>query len=579
MTPLLSTGLLMGGLLLVTPAAAPEAESTLVDLPLASVSDDIYLVEAAVYDGTSNTGTLTDDPRPLLAPEPLLVGPLLAGRITAATDQGVATHRWSDRGWTSAPDDTLANVHFHGRATQPLALQWALPLSPEDEAQAAVAAEVSIENRDGGDDRTAEFGVDGRVVVVKRGARTDAYADFATVFSGYGVTWQLSGDQLHLALRERGHALAVPLTARYGGTGGADGTAEIEGRPIPALYGICRNVTPVLVVPASLIFQVHFGRIFAVSAVYDRGVALVFDADYANYAALAAATIAGGKYGTCLAEGTFRLGSSPSFPVTADVQGDATVAVADGGGYVGSPVLIAKRILLDRGGLALAELDVDAMDATFAVSAGASGMYFTDSVTVEEAISAVCRGAFLRWGQNRDGTIGIWRIAPPSNPAFIIGIAHMLEDPSVLPLPESVDPCLWRVTAGYQRNWTPMTDADIAGSVGAAQRQFLRQQWRRVIEADTDRLARNLLARQIELPTMYDQENVASTLALNLLTLFDQGRRLIEITIPAGAHSLGLRDVEQLVHPRFGLAGGVAMRVISLREDCGARTVSAVLFG
>lgn len=579
MTPLGLTALLLGGLLIPPAATAAAAASTVPDLVLASVNDAVYLVEADVYDGSGASSTLDADPRALLAGDPLSAGPLLAGRILAADEFGVTTRRWSDRGWISAPSDSVASTPFAGRAAQPLVVQWGVALAPDENPAATIAGELALDNRDGGEDATADLGVDGRAVTIKRGAPDDAYDDFATVFSGYGVAWQVSPDELRLTLRARGYALSVPLAPRYGGTGGADGGADIEGRPIPALYGTCRNVTPVLVSTASLIFQVHGGRIGAVDAVYDRRVPLVFDGDYGSYAALAAATITAGRYATCLAAGLFRLASTPVYPITADIRGDASTATLDGGGYVSSPALMVRRILLDRGALPLAALDLAAIEAAHAVSGGAAGIYFTDPVTVEDAVSAICAGAFLRWGQNRDGTIAVWRIAPPAAPAAAIGVVHLLDDPALVPLPGSVDPCLWRVVAGYQRNWTVMTDADIAGAVSADDRQFARQPYRTAAQTDTARLSRNLLARSLDLPTIYDGEADATTLASNLLTLFDQGRRLIEITLPAGTHPLALDDVHRLTHPRLGLAAGVDLRVVSLREDCGARELSAVLFG
>lgn len=577
-TPLLDGGIGFGGLLIpAATAAAVVTSPTVLDLP--SENDAVYLVEVEAYDGVTVTATLSPDPLPLLAPYPLLAGPLLAGAIIVADQQGVTTLRWSDRGWTSAPGDSVSNVHFPGRASQPLSVQWTMPLAPDDAALMAVAADVTIDNRDGAEDTAARYGIDGRQVVVKRGAPTDAYDDFVTVFTGYGVDLtDEGGDQLHLAVRERGYTLDIPLSTRYGGTGGADGGTEVEGKPKPRLYGLCYNVSGALIDVANLIFQVHDGAVSSI-VVYDKGAALTFDADYASYAALAAAVIPSNHYATCLAEGMFRLGSTPSFPVTADVNGDATAGLGDGGGFVSSPALVVRRIMLGRGFVPYADIDHDAIMAAHVLSSGSMGVYFTEDMTVAEAISLVCRGTYLRWGQSRDGSLGVWRIAAPSVPEYAIDASHMLDEPSLSALPSSIGPCLWRVVVNYKRNWTTMGDADIAGAVTTDQRQFLRQAYRSTAVSDTARLTANLQARTLTFDSLYNVEANAAALGSNMLTLFAPGRRMIEVVLPLREHVLTPLLELQLSHPRHNLTGGQNFVVTAVHEDCGERAVTAMLFG
>jgi hypothetical protein len=137
---------------------------------------------------------------------------------------------------------------------------------------------------------------------------------------------------LRISIRDNAFKLDVPASLNvYGGTGSADGTADMAGKRKPLAFGVVNNITPAQVNPANLTYQVHDGAVNAIPAVYDSGYALSGpDADYASYAALAAATITNGHYATAKAVGLFRLGSAPNGLITCDVQGDS----GGSGGYI-----------------------------------------------------------------------------------------------------------------------------------------------------------------------------------------------------------------------------------------------------
>lgn len=100
----------------------------------------------------------------------------------------------------------------------------------------------------------------------------------------------------------------MPLSKNvYGGTGGEDSGDDLKGKRKPFYFGHGSNVTATLVIPASLAYQLHDGPIHAVAAVYIRGVAQVFSADYATVAAMNAVSLSVGEYATCLAAGWIRI--------------------------------------------------------------------------------------------------------------------------------------------------------------------------------------------------------------------------------------------------------------------------------
>jgi hypothetical protein len=56
----------------------------------------------------------------------------------------------------------------------------------------------------------------------------------------------------------------------YAGTGGVDGGADLAGKRKPLCFGNPRNVSPVLLVPSLLIYQVHDGSVAGIDNVYDQ---------------------------------------------------------------------------------------------------------------------------------------------------------------------------------------------------------------------------------------------------------------------------------------------------------------------
>lgn len=166
------------------------------------------------------------------------------------------------------------------------------------------------------------------------------------VFAGKVSRFEKDGGAIKLSLDSRGEAGdAKVLIREYAGTGGVEGGLDLKGRLKPWVFGIARNVEPVLIDTDNSVYQFSgYGPIAAVDALYERGASFGASiGDYATYAALVAATIPAGRWATCLAEGLIRLGAPQFGVITGDVQGD----------YAGSTLrrrvgAILQRIADDR---------------------------------------------------------------------------------------------------------------------------------------------------------------------------------------------------------------------------------------
>ncbi|WP_211236385.1 hypothetical protein, partial [Desulfovibrio inopinatus] len=251
-------------------------------------------------------------------------------------------------GWTSRPDDTPANTFFVPRLRSPLS--HAVEAWDGDRLGGVVRSSlgaIELGNEDGALSYLLhEYAFAGRAVQVFLCDEGQAQADVSPFWSGLVDRVDASDDGIEIRVVERHKLFEVDLyQAQYAGDNvapeGIEGDETLQDKPKPVALGICRNISPVLVNSQKLIYQVHWRSIQALDAVYDKGVALGAGSNYADAAALQAASPTPGTYDTCLAEGLLRLGSSPVGQITADVRGDNV------GGYVDSPAGIVTRLLED----------------------------------------------------------------------------------------------------------------------------------------------------------------------------------------------------------------------------------------
>lgn len=477
---------------------------------------------------------------------------------------------------TAVPAPQKANVFYEGRVTVPLVMERQMPLLPEEPRRVQRQfGEIEIANGDGQlDDVVQSYAVDGRRVVVKFGPYLGPYGDFATIADVVGTFWEADDLTVRLQLRDRSYNLDLPLQASlYAGSGGAEGTAEIEGKPKPLLYGRCRNVAPVMVDPANLILQVHDGAIEAIDDVFDRGAALTDSTDdAADYTALVALSVSAGAFATCRAEGLIKLGSSPDGLVTADVRGDATP------GYADTLDVIALRLIEDRAGLDPVFINRSTFAGAAAI-AGELGIYISqnETPTTAEALSVLLAAVGGWWGAARDGRIRAGRLVDPSGRTPTL----YLDQYSVLALePEGAPVPRWRQRCSYQRNWTVQRGEDLAASVTDARRQFLTEGVRAVTAADAVVRNRHLQALDPDpLPTLYEQSADAQTLADYLLGLHSPDRRIFTVTVKRLGYLLDLQSIVRLTWPRLGLQNGRNFAVIGIREDADRDETILRLFG
>lgn len=197
---------------------------------------------------------------------------------------------------------------------------------------------VILANADGALDYLFQHSFNGRELRILLATTTPTYwAEYQTVLIGTidQATFSFSSSQpsqILFRIRDRKALLNKPIqTTQFLGDNalpdGVEGVADdLKGKPKPKCFGECLNVSPPLVNTSKLIFQVHDGLIEDIVAVYDKGVALTKGDAIGSLASLLTTTPTAGEWDYYLGSASdgayFRLGSSPTGLITADVKGD-----------------------------------------------------------------------------------------------------------------------------------------------------------------------------------------------------------------------------------------------------------------
>lgn len=252
-------------------------------------------------------------------------------------------------------------------------------------------------------------------ITLKRGPRGAPYSSFTVVGRYRSAGLLRDQDEKQLRVRDLVWQLDAPLHGEtFSGTGGLEGDARLTGQIKPWALGYCFNVEPVMLSEATQIFQWSLSSSEECIDVRHGAADVNIDADYPDYAALAAATIPSGECATCLAESLVRLNLTLEFGVRVDVIGDADVV--NGHGTPLTRAMIALRLATHRGANYLdeaSEIDFSSFQRMEAWHSAEVGWFFGSETTKLAALRRVLAG-ILGWPHVRpDGRLTVgWLEAP-----------------------------------------------------------------------------------------------------------------------------------------------------------------------
>ena len=492
--------------------------------------------------------------------------------LTSADAEPDAPLYLSDVGWQSpnsgsesnfAAGDTSvpANRNFPPRLQTAYDYEVRIPIPGAREGNRSVGA-ITIENTDGALDSWLTSIWGGRSVEVKIGGLDFSFSQFETLFKGSAsdLTWTPAG--IRIDLRDQLDELRLPLpTATYLGTGGLEGGAELFGLPKPRAWGQVRNVSAPMVDTTNRIVQLNAGAIQAVQAARDNGVALAFDADYAD---ITTAAPGAGQYATSLATGYARVGSAPVGALTWDYQGDAA------GGYVSSVSAIVQRIL---------ETDLGYADA---VGGGFGNLptyvvgYFTgvQQVTPAEIFDALIESVGGWWVVDRSGRMQVGVFDAP-------GVEKFLFDEKTIAAIDRVQTPqpAWSWRLGYQRMWTVQSADSLAAAVSESDRLKYSSEQRWENRASTAIKSQYPAARPAEATSLLDVLANAATEADRRWNRDRTARDLYRVRTVRHVYQIQPGDTVRVAYPRFGLTAGRNFVVVGMVENSRERIAQLTLWG
>lgn len=494
--------------------------------------------------------------------------------------------------FATEPSDIPANQPFLGTLQKVIRFDRSIINGGRIGQVTAGWGDMELINADGGyDDLIARYAIDGRRIVVKFGVEGDPYNAFQILFDGTASDWQIEEDVLRIQVRDNSYRLEVPAQPLiYAGTGDLQGTADLKGKRLPLALGDNKNITPVDLIPTELVRQVSSGRVQAIPAVYDRQVPLVFAADYPTTAALRAAStgaqgsgaaIEAGEYGTCLAEGLFKLGGSPVGTITCDVRGDATGTV-----YVATTATIIRRLIP----LATDIKDPDGLitssfDAVNAAQPAVVGYYFdgSDDRTVADVIANLM-GAVGGWGgMRRNGRFELGIFTAPSGTPVAIYDRIDIIDIAREKLPDELSPPPYRFRVAWGRNNTVQTDVDGVSGMTPERLAYLREE-RRLATSNAAsgahlRADHPLAQDPAPIEAYFRDEAAAQMEADRLIALFGPTSSLYRILLKVRPFSHEIGEVIRVTYPRWDLRQGRLLRIVAVTDDTDANSIEVIGFG
>lgn len=481
--------------------------------------------------------------------------------VTGAAAGGATTvFRYSTKGYVTLPTDTPANTYWEERVKTPGLLRQSMFSSGRTSGESEVGyGVIELVNNDGALDHLIDYAFDGWPLKIYTLEDENAPFSSAVVrFSGTMEQAEFDDTLMVLRVRDLMQRLDKPIqTVTYAGTNvgasGLEGSSDsLKGKVKPLTFGTVFNVAPAQANTTALIYQVNDGPISTCN-VFDRGIALTKGTDYTSVTDMTDNVPAAGTYRVYPAGGYFRLGSTPSGMVTADVVQGATSTVAD----------TVQAVVSRAGAGSVHASDIAALNA---INSAPVGIYVNSETTVLQAISDLTNsiGAYCMF--DNESRLRLGRLELPSGTPD-----HTLDDWEILDISRIVSSDTergipaYKATVKYGRNYVVQTMTDIAA---AAQVQSERRgiDYRNASNQDDSVKLQYPLSEELVRETLLVNEADAQAEASRLLNIYKTRRDFFEVTCRTDKQ-IEIGQTVHVTYPRFLLNNGKLLRVLAVEPD------------
>lgn len=439
------------------------------------------------------------------------------------------------RPYNTAPTDVPANTHYRPIASVGVLFTEQLSLDGDG---AMSAGDVEIDNYAGERDAWTGYVWSNRQFKAYIGDVRWARADFRPIFDGIVADIAPHGrEKLVLKLRDKLQRLNTPITeAKLGGT------SQNADSLLPLTFGEAHNVSPLLVDPATLAYQVHNGPVEGILEVRDNGVPVS--------AAVSTAT------------GTFTLNQASAGAITASVQGDKPLA------YPTTIAGLVQRLVTGYGKqvdrFTAADLDAANLAAFDAAYPQPVGLYSPDRLNILTACQMLAGSVGAQLVMSRYGKLRLIQVALPAPGApFIVHPQHMVEG-TLTPVSRST--VVGAVKLGFNKNWT--VQEGLVTSIPEEHKNLFAVEWLTSTKSDAAVLATyRLNAEPVQDDTMLLRRVDADAEAQRRLNLWKVPRTTYEFEGLPELLQLELGQAITVYSARFGMQSGVTGMVVSLAPD------------
>ena len=498
------------------------------------------------------------------------------------------TFLFATQGFATRPTDAPASTVARERLLQPANYSRALDVSAPFGVVNTGFGECVLLNPDGELDALLRYGVDGSQFRLLAKAETGgAYpADWTVclVTSMDRVECREPG-RVSIVLRDGVKSLLdKPVCTTFAGTGGLEGTAAMTGQPKPRVYGAPFNA-PLTLLNGNDIYLMSDKPYTACFANFDGRYIIYNEAagydNVANYAALVAQSVSPGMAYRCGVDSVVKLGSVPAFPATFD--GSRNVA-----GYASPWRTQVGEVVSDMA--EDAGLSVGQIDGSVAAVSGVVSYFVRDtSTTYTQALDSVARSRGCFVGFDR---LGVLQLQPWAAPLGIPACSFNQHNCRVESFRQQVPYGV--IKANGARNWTPMSNADVANATKAASLEFATQLANSTMSTASAGSvpAKHPLATPFEFEYLGYNDNVvgniipsgimASASVGGVEALIGVERDALQLAAPLSLALLTAVDlgaVVQVTLPRYGLSSGKLYRVAGIRYEFAMRKLIFTLWG
>lgn len=521
----------------------------------------IYLIEFEPYN-ENKQNTISGLP-------PIGAGAI--GEFDFYYEGGIDNVYISDTGYITKPSESPANISYLPLTDNPLQFDVSIFNGDEFRGGLPSAGAIKVLNGDGSLDDLTNYYWGGRSVRVYAGSREFRRNQFSKIFDGLCRDVEASEDELIINLSDKSVLLETEFEQNlYDGTGDLEGGDDIANTPKPLAFGECKNVAPILVDAANLIYQVHDGSLQSIDAVYDKGVELT---NAGNVSDITSTSVSAGYYKTQLNGGYIKLGGTPSGQITVDLKGDNSDT------YITHPVDIADYLIRNKLGensFDDTNIDAGALNSLKSEITLSTGLYISKRTSLKAMLDELLVPVHMYWTFTRQGMFTAGLFSPPSDPVLTIDSNDI--DEEGFELLKIIDPA-WRITVGYSKAWTVQKESDLATAATTDFRTFNSEEYRVVISENRQIRGKTLSAREVTFNTLLDNQADALEFLDRLEELYNYKRRVFKIKVLSPLFQVYLGQTVFLQMDRYGLDAGQNFLIVNISIDAETATTELELYG